>query len=126
MANGGTTMTEPRELPRLGPEDDDHRAACGYSLRPGAPRCTNPAQVHLMVRRERDGYECVLATCLHHFEIAKAAATVIDRHAHRGVCGLPGTVWSLDLLRCVIDDSGQEPAPAVSAALPMAKEPAHV
>lgn len=110
-------MPEPTG-PLIGPEDSEYRAICGYSLKPGAPRCQSPAQVHLLVRHP-EGYDTALATCLDHFEIAKAAAPVVDRHAYRGVCGLPGSVWSFELLRCVIDDSGREPVAGARAASPV-------
>lgn len=105
--------------PRIGPEDTEYRGLCGHMAEPGAPRCQDPAEVHLLVEHP-DGYQTELATCLAHFAIAKAAAPVIDRHVYRGVCGLPGSVWSLALLRCVIDDSGVEPSLAAAEELALA------
>lgn len=101
--------------PRLGPEDVEPRAICGYSDDEQAPRCQDTAEVHLYVRMA-DGFETLLAACLRHLPVAQLVGTVLDRHRHWGVCGLPGTVWSFALLRCVLDDSGQEPAPTKSAA----------
>lgn len=108
------------DVPRLGPEDTEPRAICGYSLKPGEPRCPNPAEVHLCIEVDTDDDQHLIATCLEHFQIAKAVGIVVDRHKHQGVCGLPGTLWSFDLLRCVIDDSGQEPVLAACAELELA------
>lgn len=101
--------------PRLGPEDTEPRAICGYADDENAPRCQDTAEVHLFVRMA-DGFETMLAACLRHLPVARLVGTVMDWHRHWGVCGLPGTVWSFELKQCVLDDSGQEPEPAASAA----------
>ncbi|MGH6657592.1 MAG: hypothetical protein ACRDVE_20595 [Actinocrinis sp.] len=95
--------------PRLGPEDTDIRGICGYALAPDAPRCQRPAEIHLCSQHP-EGFPVQIASCLEHFENAKAAAPVIDTHPYQGVCGLPASLWSVELRRCVIDDSGEEPA----------------
>lgn len=99
------------DLPRLGPEDAEYLGTCGFSAGPGAPRCQDPAEVHLLIRTVRGGadYEAALPTCLGHYAVALAVGEVVDRHRHAGVCGLPGVIWDFDLLCCRIDDSGQEP-----------------
>jgi len=104
--------------PRLGPEDTEPRAICGYADDEQAPRCQAPAEIHLWVLMP-DGYETMLAACLRHYPIARLVGTVIDRHRHWGVCGLPGTVWSFDLQQCVLDDSGQEPERSAENASPV-------
>jgi hypothetical protein len=94
--------------PRVGTPSIDHRAVCHYSTRPGAPQCNAPATVHLLVH-DADGYGMVgLGSCDIHAPIARTTGLLLDEHKHKGVCGLPGTLWNGDLKCCVLDDSGQE------------------
>lgn len=98
-----------RDAPWVGPESDDYRAVCLYAPVPGAPRCDDPATAHILVADEKYGTVSLVA-CDRHASTARAAAPVVDEHRHEGVCGFPSTLWMANPSRCVLDDSGEEPA----------------
>lgn len=100
--------TDPN-VPRVGLPSTDYRAVCQYSHQPGAPECTNEATVHVATEDAHYGFVC-LASCNEHAPIARASGRYVMEHTFEGVCGLPGTLWNEQLNRCVLDDSGEEPA----------------
>ena len=103
-------MTVPEPIPpQVGPPSDDYRAVCAFSLRPGMPQCEQAATVHVQVVSYQYG-PVALASCDQHADVARAADRCVQEHAFEGYCGLPGTLWSPTANRCVLDDSGQEPA----------------
>lgn len=100
--------------PRVGAESDEYRAVCVYSRAPGEPQCNATARLHVMVNSA--GYGVVmLATCKSHALIARMSGFFLQEHTFEGYCGLPGTLWSVEN-KCVLDDSGREPAHTVGHA----------
>lgn len=96
--------------PRAGELSTEYRAICVYALKPGDPRCGEPATVHVMVDCEEYG-TVALAACGAHRSIARAAGAPVDEHVFAGYCGMPGTIWMFPpVSACIIDDSGVEPA----------------
>ncbi len=95
--------------PGVGGPTSDHRAVCAYtgSVPDGPTVCNAAATRHLMVQSPAWGVVGLLA-CDAHLRIARAAGIVLGEHEFMGLCGLPGTAWTDE--RCVIDDSGLEPA----------------
>lgn len=94
----------------VGPEMPEHAARpyCLYTgPTPGVPQCGKNATTHLFVSSPTMG-DVALATCPDHEAIARAAGDVVDEHGFGGFCGMPGTLWSFDEHRCIIDDSGVE------------------
>jgi hypothetical protein len=94
--------------PTAGPASDEYRAVCVYIHRHGGPQCDAPATVHVMSDTEQYGV-VGFAACDVHARIARAAGRFVMEHPHAGYCGLPGTIWHLELNVCVLDDSGEEP-----------------
>lgn len=100
--------------PSVGPESADYRGTCDYSRRPGDPLCGEPATVHVLAAD--DVYGVVgLGSCDRHAMIARLAGIMQAEHTYEGYCGFPSTIWHLSLNRCVLDDSGEEPAARAEA-----------
>lgn len=96
------------EEPRVGVPSDEHRPVCEYSLRPGEPKCGQPATVHVRVHDEHYG-EVSLATCARHLSVARAAGEFLQEHVYEGWCGFPASLWHHELNVCLVDESGVEP-----------------
>jgi hypothetical protein len=101
--------------PWVGEESDEYRAVCVYADRPGQPQCGEPATVHVSSLAARYGY-VVLASCATHAPIARSAGQFVMEHRYEGVCGFPSTIWDEQANRCILDDTGKEPALVESGA----------
>lgn len=112
-------MSEPHPA-GVGGESSEHRAVCVYTgPTPHGPQCGEAATTHLLVQSATYGV-VALASCPAHRPVALAAGTPLDEHPHRGLCGLPGTVWlHTPESRCAIDDSGFEPVLVGASGLPL-------
>lgn len=95
--------------PWVGPASDEYRAVCVFAEQPGSPKCDAPATVHIRVADGTYG-EVSLASCDRHASIARATAPVVAEHTYEGFCDFPASVWVGNPSRCVLDDSGEEPA----------------
>lgn len=87
----------------------DHRAICNFAIHPGAPVCADPATLHMLVHHDIHGM-LGLASCDDHAHVARQAGNFLMEHRHAGVCGLPASLWDPYRNRCVLDDTGVEPA----------------
>lgn len=96
--------------PWVGKPTDEYRAVCLYSPHPGEPRCAAPATVHILVDDATNHGVVALASCDQHSGIARASGVLLMEHPHEGWCGLAGAFWDEAENRCVLDDSGREPA----------------
>jgi hypothetical protein len=95
--------------PWIGEESDEYRAVCVYADQPGQPQCGEPATVHVWSTDSLYG-GTMLASCDAHAPTARAAGQFVMEHRYEGVCGFPSTLWDDTVNRCVLDDSGEEPA----------------
>lgn len=97
-------------LPRVGVEitgEAQHMLWCGYAPQPGDPTCSRPATTHFTDEHWRG-----MTSCDQHAPIARAAGSIREHSTTGSACAMPEAMWiEGPPSRCVLDDSGVEPAP---------------